>query len=185
MNQQGFSLVDLLLCLALIGLLSQWALPSMSQLYHRHRADDYLRSQQQLLNLGRSLANSTGSQMTLCPSPDGQRCQTDWQLPQLLFQDRNRNGQRESHESQWSHQALLKSGQQLSWQGFRGNSQILIVPIGGGYQQNGTFLFCDNSDPRFGRSLIVQRNGRNRAGTDSNQNGIVEDANGQDIRCPL
>lgn len=185
MNQQGVSLIDLLLVCAVLGLLGRWALPNLSQTYHQSRADQYLRAQQQVLNLGRSLANVSRSKVIVCPSFNGQQCSTDWTLPQLLFVDRNANGQRDATENLVLHQRLVQSGQQLSWNGFTGNRQIAIVPVGGGYHQNGTFRFCTNDDARFARTLIVQRNGRYRSGLDTNQNGIVEDASGQDLRCPL
>ena len=88
--QLAFSLVELLVTTALIGILATIAAPSiqqMQQYYERVKAE---RITQQLLQEGRNIAFSLRQRIIICASETGQQCTPNrWQKGMLMFHDVN------------------------------------------------------------------------------------------------
>ena len=88
--QAGFGLVELLVVVALIGILAAIAFPSLTetqQYYERFKVE---RITQQLLQEGRNTAFSLRQRINICGSRYGDQCNaTDWQHGMLMFHDVN------------------------------------------------------------------------------------------------
>ncbi|MFZ3193772.1 MAG: prepilin-type N-terminal cleavage/methylation domain-containing protein [Moraxellaceae bacterium] len=88
--QAGFGLVELLVVVALIGILASVALPSLSetqQYYERFKVE---RISQQLLQEGRNTAFSLRQRIIICGSQQATSCDpVNWQEGMLMFHDVN------------------------------------------------------------------------------------------------
>ncbi|ABV86420.1 GspH/FimT family pseudopilin [Shewanella pealeana] len=82
----AFTLVELMVTLAVATILITVAAPSFNSFYENSRSDSAIRNIQQSLQLARSQAVSYGSTVTVCPLRDG-TCGTDWQNGFSVFID--------------------------------------------------------------------------------------------------
>lgn len=95
----GFTLLEALVVLAILGVLLSLAVPSVNNLYAKHRlqaqAEGLLRS----LQLARSEALRRQQPVTLCARAHAQ-CDTEpnWQLGWWVFVDTNHNARRDEEE---------------------------------------------------------------------------------------
>lgn len=82
----AFTLVELMVTLAVATILITVAAPSFNSFYENSRSNSAIRNIQQSLQLARSQAVSYGSTVTVCPLRDG-ACGTDWQNGFSVFID--------------------------------------------------------------------------------------------------
>jgi type IV fimbrial biogenesis protein FimT len=125
--------------------------------------------------------------VTVCPSSDAMSCgaRDTWHAGTLIFADPNRNGAREPNESVLRWLPGLDHRGRIYWRSFRNRSYLQFTATGMTDWQNGNFLYCPaNRDPHFAREVILNAQARPRKAPDANRDGIVEDANGDSVRCP-
>ena len=100
---QGFTLVELLISIAILVILVSVGIPAMKNTYEQIRADNGIRDIQQGLTFTRSYAVSYGAFVTMCANNNGS-CREDsnsgWSKGYLIFvSDAAGNAlQGESHE---------------------------------------------------------------------------------------
>ncbi|WP_299802202.1 GspH/FimT family pseudopilin [uncultured Shewanella sp.] len=83
---RAFTLVELMVTIAVAAILISVAAPSFNSFYENSRSDSAIRNIQQSLQLARSQAVSYGSTVTVCPLREGS-CGTDWQNGFSVFID--------------------------------------------------------------------------------------------------
>lgn len=181
--ESGFSLIDILMVLALLALALGLGVPSFHRMLSQQHRTTVLNELGGELALARSQAVRSHSRTTLCPLASGERCGEDWNQGRLLFLDRNGNGQHEADET-----ILLRhegdGGLRLSWRGSLGRPYAQMLPTGTTNHLNGMFVVCDiDGDPTTAKALIVNKMGRSRPSQDRNHDGIEEDASGAPLRC--
>lgn len=119
----GFSLAELMVCLAVVGILSLQALPSLRQWVMRRGVQDLTEAIQDDLRLARTHAMRMEMHVTLCaraqPADDGrERCAPDrnpWSDGWLVFQDGEQLGQIDDGDRILRvHQVLPHHGRLLS-----------------------------------------------------------------------
>ncbi|MCL1056985.1 GspH/FimT family pseudopilin [Shewanella gelidimarina] len=76
-RRSGFTLVEVMVTLAIATILLAVAAPSLTSLYESSRADSEIRRIHQALQLARNHAISYGTRVTVCPTTGG-ACGTDW-----------------------------------------------------------------------------------------------------------
>lgn len=159
----GFSLLELLITLALIALLAVLAAPSLSSLVERNRTLAITEQLQAQLMLSRTQSVVHQRDTVLCGSAAGFACDGDWSRGWLSQQ---------SHDGQMmNHRHDLDGGRRVVW---RGGLQAVIrfdangtAPSG-----NGRFLICDAAQ-QVAWQLVLNRQGRVRRvqGLERGQNG--------------
>lgn len=88
-RQHGFTLVELVVTIALLAILTTLAIPSFSEMLRQWRRDSATRELTTTLQMARSEAIKTSRQMVVCPSTDGTSCAavTEWNTGWILFVD--------------------------------------------------------------------------------------------------
>lgn len=121
----------------------------------------------------------------LCPGT-GPQCgaRDTWHEGALVFLDSNANGRQDQDDTLLKRLTGFDQGR-LYWRAFRSRTFLRFTPRGYTAWQNGSFVYClEAGAPKGARIVIVNAQGRTRAGQDSNQDGIVEDGSGRPAVCP-
>lgn len=88
--QKGFTLLELLVVVSILGTLAMLALPSMEDMLARAETDSSAKLLQTALSLAKSEAIKRGESVSVCASGDGSDCATDeWSTGWIVFVDNN------------------------------------------------------------------------------------------------
>lgn len=87
--QRGFTLVELIVAIALLAILTTLAVPSFTETLRGWRRDSATRELASSLNLARSESIKSSRQMVLCPSTNGTACVAgnEWRNGWMLYVD--------------------------------------------------------------------------------------------------
>ena len=164
-RQPGFTLIEFLIALAVLGLLLGVALPSFGNAVEKARSTDTKGAL--LASITRAVNRSaiTGTRAVLCPSPDGQGCANgpDWSGGWIGFLDRNANRERDPGETLLLAEAALPGKVRLH--STRGRTRIVFQGNGGNAGSNVTFTLCDGRGPAHAETVVLNNRGRLRYGT--------------------
>ena len=144
--KNGFTLVELIICIAIIAIIASFAVPYL----YDHLAQQEAKKSQALLRqsikLARQSASLHRSNVVICPTQNQISCTTNnWNYGLMIFIDQNKNRQFDQHELLIeSHMLLLKYGQ-LAWKGTLNLPSLSFqahdgLPLG----SNGSFYYCSN-----------------------------------------
>lgn len=182
----GFSVVELIITLAVAGILGGMAVPALREVVADQRSAAVLNTLIGAIAHARALAIDGHRVVTLCPA-QGRRCagRDEWHLGALIYFDDDRNGHRGANEHIVSALPALTQGQRIYWRSFRNRSYLQFTPRGYTDWQNGHFLYCpQDGSARQARVVIINAAGRTRPGRDRDGDRVVEDARGQPVACP-
>jgi type IV fimbrial biogenesis protein FimT len=100
--QAGFTLMDLLTTLTVLGILMAVGIPSFSSVIRNNRITAHTNELVTALTFARSEAMKRGDVVTTCPSTDGEACEgsNDWSTGWFVFVDANADGARDVDEEQ-------------------------------------------------------------------------------------
>ena len=179
--QQGLTLVELIVTLAIVGILFTMGPPAVSSMMHRYQAASEIQAIQMAIQLTRSKAILSGK-TTFCPLVKNV-CKREWNRELTVFLDVNGNKQLDDGDTVVTAvQAVDESSTLRTYpkRAFQFNSRGFA-----GFN-NGSFSYCriQNEGKSIGAAFIVSRVGRIRRGVDSNQDGLPETANGRNVVCP-
>lgn len=182
-GQRGFTLLELMVTVAVATVLAVTAVPSMVEMIRNNRLAGDVNEFVSALNLARSEAVRRATAVTVCKSADGASCGGNWEDGWIVFVDPNNDGTHDVGENLVRAAGSLELDETL-----RGSanvaSRITFSANGFAAGTNGTLRLCDPRGASSGRAIIVATTGLVRLGEDSSGNGIVEDNGGSDISCP-
>lgn len=166
----GFTLVEVLLVVGLVGVLTGVAVPSLRKLAHSSALTSATNDVFSALLLARSEAIKHNSRVSLCKSEAGDACISSggWDQGWIVFHDENANGLRDPGEVIVSRAAALPSGWRVV-----GNSTVnryvsfdpsgATKLISGLAFQAGTITVCQGGGaPTEARQIILNGSGRPR-----------------------
>jgi len=184
MKNHGLTLLELLVSLAIIGLLASMAIPSFANTIKRSNSLTVAYQLMGLVQFARTEAISKSVPVTICGSSTGSQCNNDWSKTILIFTDINDNGLMDDDDVLLQTTVSLQNGGTLSWRSFRNKPYLQMEPNGMTYFQNGNFTYCPpDHDAHYALHWIINVTGHLRIAQDKNGNGIPENASGQDISC--
>ncbi len=179
----GFTLVELLAVLSILAILLGLGVPGLQRLVGTTRAEGSMRELYALLASARQMAVLTRRDVTLCGTADGTSCSRTWNgNPTLVFADGNRNRRADGGEEIFQVSEVTHSGR-VRWSASGNRSYLRFRPDGAALEY-GNFTWCPaDGDTRQARQLILNVTGRPRAAVDADGDGIVEDRDGNPLRC--
>lgn len=163
----GYTLIELLIVLTIIGIISAIGIPSLTAFWHSTQEDILLTTLQRAIYLTRSAAIARQQSTTLSPSQNNA-----WQTGFIITS---------AQQTLYTFQNFSSNGH-LFWRSFPRNQQHLeFRPTGLPNAQNGTFWFCPADKTKPVWAMMVNRGGRarvlypDRAGQIFDDKGIVLD----------
>ncbi len=183
MNNKGLTLIELMVVIAIIGILASLAAPSFNTILRQQKVIGEANLLFSLVYIARSEAIKRNGVVTICKSTDAVQCGGLWSDGWIVFEDNNSDGSRDVGEPLIS-SGLIRDDYQLSWSAFGSNNYIRFTSRGLTLSQNGTFKLCPNDgDIRFARAVVISKTARVRLTKDTDGDGIYEDANDNNLTC--
>ena len=169
-SQRGFTLVELLVSLAIGSILMSLTVPAMTGMLNTQKAISASNALFAGLNLARSEAIKRNARAVLCKTANGLTCTLSggWEQGWILFHDLNNNAALDAGEEVLRQQGPASAGIRLA-----GNlpiaNYVSYTPIGtakliSGAFQAGTFTLCmESSGSADVRQIVLSGSGRARA----------------------
>ncbi len=172
-NKNGFTILELMITIAIAGILSAIALPSLNEFTVKMRVDNEIREVQRLLLTTRNAAINSGSDAFLCPLKNDDTCNaasTYWAgrigvvTVDGLIKER----------------AEINSNDELVF----GFSNVTYNATGQLANNNtGTFSYCPKSHSKLSRGIELNISGRAILTQDTNGDGIDQTRAGVKVSC--
>jgi len=172
-NFRGFSLIELMITLAVIVVLLTMGVPTFSTVVKNSRMATATNELITALNLARSEAIKRGLRVSVCKSADGATCAAvnGWDQGWIVFTDDNENAAYNSGSETLLRVfsglspalTLTGNGQVANYISYIANGQSQLVS---GAFQAGTLSLCDDRSGNVGRDLVLSSTGRVRLVTD-------------------
>ncbi len=137
----GFSLLELMLVIALIGVVLAWALPSYQLFLVRTREELLGDKLVKIFGLARDEAILQHKSMIMCGSDDQTTCSSNWSAGQIIFSAENQK------KILYRFPLSQKEGV-LFWRSSLHRQYVQFLETGLTDFQNGTFWFCDNASQK-------------------------------------
>lgn len=159
----GHSLVEVLIAIAVVAILAGVGLPTFADVMARQTVSTASGNWRDAHALGRSHAILRRVPTVLCPSADGENCETTlaWEGGFLLFEDPNRNRRRDASERVlrvFPEQSRIRMTTSV------GRRTVTFQPSGRTDGSNITMTICSLSAAApEGRRLITSNSGRTRS----------------------
>ncbi|WP_457789160.1 GspH/FimT family protein [Pseudomonas sp. PL-6] len=166
----GYSLLELLLTLAVLGLLMGMAVPASSVWQDRQQMHSLKTGLFHMTSKARYLAMTSQSRVTLCPLSEQGLCQQSWSESISSFIDGNGNRRLDPGEEIVS-TLYLPSSISLHWRGMLPNNSIHFSSQGVTFVSNGTMSLCPAKPGAKAGAVVISRQGRVKTST-------------EDARCP-
>ena len=162
MTRDGYTLLELLIVLAIVGMLPTWG-AGFSELLARERRFQAVLELRRELNYARSTAVNLQADITLCAIDPGGVCQREWSgLDVTTFRDNNHNRRLDDGEVLRRVNWPARRGQ-LTWRASL-RRRYIVFQAGGNTAQNGSFFFCPSGGgPTNATVVTINRAGRNYA----------------------
>jgi type IV fimbrial biogenesis protein FimT len=162
--QTGFTLVELIITIAIAAILITMSIPAFSKLLESNRLTTHIHDFVAHLNYAREAAIFRNQRVTLCKSSDGIFCDNDleWEDGWIIFVDSDNNHTRTAEEPLISFQPSVRTYISIRYSAnLRQNNFVSFTPVGTSFG-NGTFTFCSGRTDIVPRALILARTGRVR-----------------------
>lgn len=181
---KGFTITELLIGIAIIGILTAIAGPSLSQFMIQSRVDNEVSEIHRLILSARNSAINSGKSVTLCPLV-GTSCGTNWQNELSVFTNNdNTLANNKSYDS--ANEELIKvKGKVASGDTLKFNQNIIIFAATGRLTSGGNskFSYCPKNNAGLSRGVEVSLSGRVYVTSDTDNDNKDENRDGTDVTC--
>ena len=159
-NTRGFSTIELMLALGIVGVLLAFAIPSFDSFMANGRRAEVANDLLLAIKMARSEAEKRVMPITVCASDDQTTCHnngTAFDSGWLLFTDQDRDGVLDAGE-----ELLMFSAYTTSSHTVYGNARRFTFRPFGAAATNSSIVICDNRGVSDSRVVIVAQSGRAR-----------------------
>jgi prepilin-type N-terminal cleavage/methylation domain-containing protein len=181
--EQGFTLVELLITIAVLAITTVIALPALTEFTVKIRVDNQISELHRLLLLTRNTAVNDEQNITICPLDNTNNCSKNWDQVITVFKDLDQDGRYEAADNETIVQikSAIANDDSLQY------DQTSLVYTATGNLANGAsdspFTYCPNTFKKFSRGILVSSSGRSYLSADTDNDGIDEDRYGNEITC--
>lgn len=184
-RSRGFTLLQLLVCLAILAIMTTLSWPGYRTLIGREQARQAITHFHHLFQFARNTAINAQKPVTVCALTPDNRCTHAWNKHHAVavFFDTDNNRKLDDKDQ------VLR---QTNWASFTGKvrwgaslgRQFIRFEKWGNTWQNGTLYYCPkDNNHRFANALVISHSGRSYIPGDNNKNGIAENREGKDLIC--
>ena len=180
-HQRGFTFIELLIVMIVITIVSLFASNFLQQAVIRSYFRATTLSLEHIIHQSRNQAISLTAQVIICPSNDDRNCHNNWNGSLISFIDLNANNRRDARELiSFRHYNPDTLASDIS---YTRRVRFLRFDATGRINSNGSFHICPTGNNNQAQVLVINRQGRVRITRDTDNDGIVEDANGRNVSC--
>lgn len=150
-SQRAFTLVELMITLALLAIFASVAVPAFAEFISRNRQQALQDEMLAALHFTRAQAILSNSVVEICASSNGAACQTSWSQGWIIRQTSSGDLLRINQQA---------PGTALRWRGFGQN--VRFASNGTSFASNGAFYECNQHEIAW--LILLNRQGRARIG---------------------
>ena len=189
-KQNGFTLLELIIAIAIVGILASIAVPSYSTFISKNRLSSVYNGLAGTISLARLEAVKRSQVITLCISNDQATCDpttaTNWGAGYIVFADLDGDGIVDITSDPATTDTVLKvepaANSTISITSTDFGSRLSFAPRGR-LRTQGSIVICNGDNTKESLALNLWVTGLGRLATDSNDDGIVEKIDGSNINC--
>lgn len=182
-KKQGFTLIELMVAIAVVAILSTIALPRMDSFLVKMRVDNEINEIQRLLLTARNMAINTGKNTTVCPLSSSGACTTNWQNEISVFTNSDNvlatNTSFAAPDEVVKIKSKIKSGDKLQYT----QNSIIYTPDGRLLTTSSNFSYCPKDNAEQSRGVSISLSGRSYSSSDTDNDSKDEDRSGNEITC--
>ena len=178
-QQKGVTLIELMIIVSIVDIILACVSPRNQSILINNKIVAEINETSSLIQYARHHAIDEQAQVVVCPSKDYSACSSDWNDPKIVFIDDDNNAIRGATED------LLVTTGATSGTSLMTNSTNIIMFAGTGEADLATEILLCHKDGKaeYARSLSVSLQGRVKMSTDSDRNGVNENAAGTELLC--
>ena len=162
---RGFTLIELMIAVALTALLLSMAVPALNAFTSNARQTSTINDFVSSMHIARSTAVTTNFRTTVCASSNGVNCEAvSWEEGWIVFSDRDSDQTVDNDEtivavSDGAEGLDIQSAEFGQFLMYRPNGRVMTASAAG---NSGQFTVCDSRGSDHAKVLIVDLSGRPR-----------------------